>query len=47
MKTLAVVLIATGMAFSAAAPTFAGDAKKCADGMKWDEATQKCVKSGS
>lgn len=46
MKTLAVVLIATGMALSAAAPSFAGD-KKCEEGMKWDEATQKCVKAES
>ncbi|MCH9809466.1 MAG: carbohydrate-binding module family 14 protein [Alphaproteobacteria bacterium] len=46
MKTLAVVLLATGMALSAVAPSFAGDAKKCAEGTTWDEATQKCVPKG-
>lgn len=45
MKALAAVLIATVMALGAVGPTMAGDAKKCDEGMKWDEATQKCVKA--
>lgn len=47
MKALAATLIATALAFGAAAPAFAGDDKKCEEGMKWDEATQKCVKAES